>query len=587
MPAETLAGKDGKPIIVDKTGVSTLVTLDNGTMHGWYVPRWAADPFNFSDSGALELLSGTLGNVNRVIKGVLVQYNPMIWPTLHARDVQHMMRALPGDNRLQVIKDLSLQAPKAFAAAISAWRGRPNADMLKALERGVLVSRREFMGERPNEHSTTQILREFGIKSQALLKEREGVLGRLWLGFGQAGQIFERAAKVAGMRYLDKKYGDKMPEWEKRKTVREQAGSPDFNERLNRHAGPFLDTFVQLFYNPLRQAFHSEAELLKRGPLSWALNLAIWSGAGALMYWAIKSDLMKEIVGAMFGEEYGDDFKRRYFQIPEYDRRNRFVWPLGEDSNGKTVYLALPFGDMERMVGSAMMAMSDDTMKADVLKVFYSEFGGGNPLFDVPAKWYQAGIGGENPKDYRGYPIIDQTKFEAGQITGDMAKYTYNQTVGSAIGRIQNDPALGTPEASWLETFLNLPIIKPLIGRYVRVSDRGIYDAAQAAGDDFKRNIGAPAALVRRDLAPKFLDGTATGEDIQKLANSLFSKAQLASFKSDLRQAGDRKNPAYDAVILRASSKEEQSARAAVLVKQGLIKPEQADEWAPDWKRYR
>ena len=580
-PAEVVyqEGKGRKPIIINRAGVGTLIELYASKPQAWYVPSWFSRPFEYSDAGNVEFILSSLGLVNRIVKSVLVQYNPFIWPILHMRDVQHAVRALPGNNRIQVFYDLTKKAPRAFAAAISSWKGKPNQDALNALKRGMLVSRREPYSEVSDEHETTKILREFGIKSAQLLNERQNVFARLWLGFSQMGQITERATKIASTLYLDKKYADNMSESQKQKWIRMHGGSPDFNNRIDRHALPLFDTFIMLFANPLRQAFDSEWELMKdSGKLKWIENMLLFSSAGVALYLAGKLGL-PQLVARMFGgEEYAKNFNLMYAQIPQWDKANRFCLPIDFDSNGKTVYLCLPYGDTERLLANALMVSLNPDMKNDVLQVFWGEFSGGNPVFDLPKKWGQAYIGGENPSSYKGAKVIDPVKFEAGQKFEDLARYSYNQTAGVLLGKWDPPPRAGEPEASHIEWFLSLPIIRPLIGRYIKVSNRGLYELADKAGTEYRQEVAAPAQLVRRDAVGKVIGGTMSREDFDNLTQAIRTPGQYNAFKRMAAESYMRHDPAYDAAILGAKSNEEAKERIRALVKSRAITPEKANE---------
>lgn len=156
---ETIWGQDGSfrgraPKIIDTDTVKTLVIFDNGQARGVYVPAYLAAPILHSGAGSMSALVEGFGKVNYAVKSTLVQYNFAAWPVLHIRDILHELRAVCVDGGVLsgIKKSLGLLSkfPKAYQAAFSGWQGKPNETYLNALDRGLVVSRRErYMAMRP------------------------------------------------------------------------------------------------------------------------------------------------------------------------------------------------------------------------------------------------------------------------------------------------------------------------------------------------------------------------------------------------------------------------------------------------------
>lgn len=134
--------------------------------------------------------------------------------------------------RLRQCLKLAAKFPAAYRSAFSGWRGKPNETYLDALDRGMVVGRRNPLhGRRADLHSGQQQLVDWGIRDEKLLGARLGLLRRLFYAYDSMGQVFERSSKIAMKLYLDERGG--FSEAEEPAVVREQGGSPDFNERIN------------------------------------------------------------------------------------------------------------------------------------------------------------------------------------------------------------------------------------------------------------------------------------------------------------------------------------------------------------------
>lgn len=254
------------PKIIDNDRVKTLIVLENGAARGVYVPAYLANAIIRSGGGSMARVLEGLSNANYAVKSILVQYNFMAWGVLHIRDVLHELRAVSvlgsgiADSLAQCLK-LASKFPAAYRSAFSGWRGKPDETYLDALDRGMFVGRRNrYTGDAPDLHSGQQQLVDWGIRDEKLLGARLGLLRRMFYAYDSMGQMFERSSKIAMKLYLDERGG--FSEAEERRFVREQGGSPDFNERINRTFATLLEWVHNvLFVNPMIQGFRSEVAL--------------------------------------------------------------------------------------------------------------------------------------------------------------------------------------------------------------------------------------------------------------------------------------------------------------------------------------
>ena len=601
------------PKIIDNDRVKTLIILENGAARGVYVPAYLANAIVRSGGGSMARVLEGLSNVNYAVKSVLVQYNFMAWGVLHVRDVLHELRAVSvlgsgvADSLAQCLK-LASKFPTAYRSAFSGWRGKPDETYLDALDRGMFVGRRNrYTGDAPDLHSGQQQLVDWGIRDEKLLGARLGLLRRLFYAYDSLGQVFERSSKIAMKLYLDERGG--FSEAEERRFVREQGGSPDFNERINRTFATLLEWVHNvLFVNPMIQGFRSEVSLSQAakavaenrakleaeavgGKLTdaqvraiglkayakYLAYLAAFSSGGALLYACARLGL-----GGVFAPDGDEDAAlRRWRKIPEWDRRNRICVPFAEDVNGKSVYLKLPYGDFERYMGNfltaAVEAMGERESFGEacaeifgaVREIPVSEFGGGS--HPITSSLYALGdyyLRGNNPRDWHGAEILDPVEYKAGDMLANaqsMGRYVYNQTVGSVVGRIPKTPRDGTPPPSTVEMWLSMPFIRPLVGRYIGVSDAGVREVARraqdgVAADEAQRTLlrrGIVADAVRRGGDGKY---EYAAERVAELPDA--NRQDYGYVRSRLRRADRRSSTAESAVDDAPTRRQKEAVRA-------------------------
>lgn len=447
---------------------------------------------------------------------------------------------------------------------------------------------------------------EFGFRDKKVVGENFGVLKRFWYAYSSFGQIFERASKIAMMSHLDARA--ELSEAEIKRFVREQGGSPDFNERINREAISIAELcFAKLFINPMIQGVRAERSLLeysaqmaknkaeilkaakeKGGKLSdQELHKIGMKGVARYLAWLAAFGCFG---GAMYayarlGKPFmanDDDSIRMWRKIPKWDRLNRVCIPLAEDSNGKTVYLRLPYGDFEKYIGGLFTSLAESIGETEtfgdalseifdsVKNVPASEFGGSHP---ITSSLYALGdyyVLGNNPRDWRGAEILDNAEFRAGDTLKNaeaMGKFVYNQTVGSVIGRIPAEPRDGVAAPSGIEAFLNLPIMKPIFGRYIAVSDAGIREIAQRASAKVARDE-AMRTIEKRDIVSGALK-LSPGEQTDYIMRRL-NRLPNGATRQDLTYIKGR----YEAAAARGSTVESAISDATTKRQKDAIKRE-------------
>jgi hypothetical protein len=193
----------------------------------------------------------------------------------------------------------------------------------------------------------------------------------------------------------------------------------------------------------------------------------------------------------------------------------------------------------------------------------YGAFLGGqvpglNPMFGTLAAWSEWGLFGHNPYDsFRGQPVLDETTFQSGgaAAAGELSKWTWNEMGGALVHRFQNTQ-LENPPQEEVEKFLRLPIVNNALGRWVKVSNRGI--------DDADRQLTAPIQKERaeirlgvREVMRKLLDNEALTESERALMREPYALEYLLRTLPEI--AAGRELPLMRR-LNRAGSAEEKAA---------------------------
>lgn len=500
-------GRARTPVVIESDRVGTLQFLQDGKLHAYYVPRYVARAFEREGDPVLSTLNVALSQVTSPLKAMFTQLNYGFWPVAAARDLGSLAWQMPKGSFFRTGRYL----PRAYRAARSSVVGNPNADALKAMRRQLLISRSnrdETKGAAADEFERTLLRYGVSPETWALTAERKfNRFARFWRWYTRQGEKAERMFKVAGMLYLDEKFPD-MPEWKKQELVRERAGSPDFLQRPV--MGAALDTFVGLYYNAIKEGVRSMAKTVREQPGQTAWNYSKYvlplTGFMALA----QSGLLRYLIG----DDDAEELQEMYLAIPEYYKTNYLVIPLGwaDRAQKKVTFASLPLFEGHRMLHGITWktwgALSDQPGTGGDLQQVASFAGGqlptSSPLVETMGAWWAYAVDGRNPYDaFRGREIVDSDRFEAGEGMGTMVQWTWN-TLGGGVLKRFDEERLGEAPATTEEKLLDLPIVSNLVGRWIRVSDRGFQEQMQQAAEDVERDR-ARARLVGKEIIRKLL----------------------------------------------------------------------------------
>jgi hypothetical protein len=441
--------------------VQKLVFLENGKPKAYYVETSIAEAFNFGDPIENNLLLAVLA-ASRGMKRVFTEWNYGFWPFAAARDAVGFGLQMPGLLApLRYFKYL----PQSFAASRDSLKGAANPLAEQSLARKVWISQADPYGVRDAAENEAELqIAAHGLTPARWSKSdwRHKLASAIeW--YKQWGKVLERTHKTAGMLYLDEHYPD-LPEWQKREMVREWAGSPDF---LQQPGDRRWINALALFYNPWKESLRSVAKAAKHDPKSFA--------AKATLLIAMPTVLQSLAVMGLLG----DDLEEMYASIGDYDLTNYLCFPLGwEDrAQGKVRYLRFPLFEPARMAHGLLFGQITGRGEKP-LSHAGGQVPGLNPLLTATAAWLDYTINGRNPYDsHYGREILDPKVFKAGgsEAHKAMLKWTWNQLGGGVLFRFDTRPEHTINDTS-LEAALKKPGVSNLVGRWLRVSNRGVLD---------------------------------------------------------------------------------------------------------------
>jgi len=515
-PAEMVWTGQRREVKEIKTNrVGTLIFVHRGKVHAFYGPRSLVDAFEYGDPIENRMFAALNRALAQTWTRLWTQWNYGFWPIAYARDIGAFRDQMPGTKRFGPRSFWAFRG-KARAAARSSIMGEPDAAARDALGRGVVVSRVEPMGEPIEPDPIDELLVRHNIPP-ASWRVPPAVTGapsaaapvvnairRGWELWRTWGQVNERTVKIAGLMYLDKFYPS-MPEAKKRELVREMSGSPDF---LSRGAGASYVNLLLPLYNPIVRGVESTAKSWKDRPGERAWKSIKYTLLPLLGFELLRRGLMSWLIG----DEDSKEIQALIDSVPTYDRDNYKIWPLGwvDRANKKVAYLRIPMHEGERMlhviISKLLRADKQPMDTRGLFNVTAGQAPGINPLLKVAGAWYTYGITGVAPIDsFNGSQLMSTDEALAGEGKLKLARHTWNQLGGTIVVRFGN-PQETDAEPTRMEKFLRLPVISNTLGRWVKVSNRGVSDRLEVPRHEVEV-AQAKTRLRARDMIERGMAG--------------------------------------------------------------------------------
>ena len=504
--AETKWNGEYMEIIPPKDPAQGMVVyLHKGKVKGFYMDKEIADTYNRDPY--------EVGAIYKVWQGLTTPFKELFvgknvpWSFWNLqRDIRGTATKLPGAKLIGLSVGLSESGiPKVkltgFAkhlikALPDTWKDvarNESTDFVREMyeKKELLVGRYwQAKGEgMTHETQFEKMMLNYSLHPQKYKNVVTRAFSKFWDLLDKPGKMTERLVKIAGKRYARELYPN-MGEKEMGHLVRSRIGSPDFYRR-----GAWYKWYnnVFLFSNAGKEGWRASYETASKTPLGY-------------MYRVTKYDIMPKLImyGAGIGL-MGVAMKELMDKIPEHDKTNYITIPLGETESGKAVYLVMPHDFTGQVIAGMTWKFMGLFKNQNIADIFdYTAGGlpysGLHPLIGASVDAIQY-ASGKNPYDeFRGKYAINELSFEAGgaESLKQFLTYEANQLGASTIYRFKNDeiPKIQTE----IEKALRAPFIGSALRRFIRVSDRGLYEKYMRIAKEVSKTRSQELKKINRSI---------------------------------------------------------------------------------------
>lgn len=497
-PAETrFDGKRHVPVEPADKKLGLFTYLNEGKVEGVYVPKGVAEALDKRFTETWAALKIWNKYVHGPIRMLLVTHNPA-WSFWNIqRDVRASAKNIysgPGSlarsavDAAAAMRDVLRSGDQRLPEEVELMRGGA------ILPPGQRVWNPEDLGEGD---ALAHVLSQYGILTdESHRRQVRHPLARLVHNLtARLGEASERAIKLAGYRHLKSEQQTRgLTDHQVMEWVRNRAGTP--NALRVGEMGRVLNA-VFMFSNISKEGWRSSWESARQDPASWARKTLLYDVAPKMVLAAASYGLLdplEELLGFKPSEAMD--------RIPESDKANYTIVPLGLDKNGKAVYLRFPQDHLGQAVSHLAWKIARVSPPSELAGWAQSQspWGAGSihPALSAVgmASEYAAG---RNPYDpFRGRPIMSDAVFEAGGSRAHAAfgKAMWNELGGRVIWNFNTETEAET--MSELERITQMPIVGSALQRFVKVSDAGLSEEARATLEPIRQEKAA-ARLDRDD----------------------------------------------------------------------------------------
>jgi hypothetical protein len=475
-----------------------IVYLDKGKAKGYYVDKWIASSFENNPIEG-QFIAKVLSTTIQPFRMAFVELNYGFWMFNLFRDYFRALTNLPKANMLKFTPAYLSGIKHGMKSSF----GIPDKVVGEMLKNNMLISIADVRGLRPEDQQIERMLKMYHMKPAQWNNRIIKPFGKAFTYFTNVGRGFERGTKVASYLYLKKRFPD-MTNEEIGHTVRVMGGSPDFLGQ-----GSFSPVYNNLlmFSNAIKQGYRGDYEAFSKRPAEFMWKKAKYAYIPKLLMYAAQIGLL------------GAGAKVIMEGVSEYDKTNYSIIPLGLTENGKSVYLRIPIDETGRLMGGVLWkTLSRDTKKMTTGLVDY--MAGQAPTVHPGIDMLIASVqyaSGQNPYDFfRGnYAIPDQV-FKAGGERSHEAfmKWLANKSGSTLVYRFKTND-LDRIKTD-LERVVGYPFASNIVGRFVKVSDRGIKEEIRDIKYDIQSNR-AKEILDVKDAIVKWVNGESLSETEKSL----------------------------------------------------------------------
>lgn len=490
------------------SGQGLIVYLKNGKPEGYYVDEWVADIF---EKNPIEghVISKVLGWLAQPFRTVFTEINPGFALFNVIRDYKRSVKNLPGASLLNFAKFYN----KAIKPSFKSVYGIPDSVVDETLKGNMLISIADFRGQVSEDKQIDRLLKMYHLEKAKWDKGIIKPFGYFFHYLSNINRSIERIPKIAGYMYLKEKYPD-LPDEVVGHMVR-NIGSPAFLNRGRWY--PIYNNFF-LFSNAMKEGYRGDYEAMAKKPGEWWWKTAKYVFLPKLLMMAGAVGLLGAAVKAIFDG------------ASDYDKANFDIIPISVTDSGKSVILRIPQDETGRLIGGLLWKVTGMQKKetiTDLLDYMSGQVPTVSPAIDNLTAVVQY-ASGKNPYDsfYGSYAIPEQI-FEAGGARSHNAflKWMLNNSGAGIVYRFKNDDVDSVKGE--LEEILGYPIASNIIGRFIKVTDRGLKETIEADKQILKKLQAQENLAVKDALAKSFRDEELTDEEIQLILNKVAKSPEM------------------------------------------------------------
>lgn len=509
-------GRHGRFLETRKPGYTTIYLYRNGKAQAYDVPEGLALPFEHTDPPP----GNVLKYINRPIKAMLVTHNPA-WAMWNiARDTARFYKTTVRGNPIRAGIETFKVMSEALPEAIRFGRNREmSPDLLEAMWNGSIIHTggRYYAAAYHEEGAAYNYLLDAYQVLGGEAHKDVGLWRRFLEGLSKIGEVSEKTTKLAAHKYLKKNQEEfGITDEEIADQVRNLAGTPSVYRRGTLHR--FTNSTI-LFSGVAVQGLRGDWESFQRNPGRYAMKTLALSVPFYVTNIVVTKGIM---VAAMMGA-LGDDLRDLFALVPESDKRNYLIIPLGVTPSGKAVVIRVPYDHVGQMINNlayqtfvsgwslsdAYQFLNDNApVSAQML----------NPAVEASWNWAMF-LGGANPVDqFTKRSIVPPSIHESGRHSLEsfwsMTKWTWNNVGASMIYRFRTDRP-DEIRSVWEDAFeasfevggrrFAIPIVTEVGRRLIKVTDAGKYDAINAINDPAKELVATKRRL-RQKAAEEWAD---------------------------------------------------------------------------------
>ena len=498
-PAElSFNGKIRAPI-PPKDKSQKLITMLNGNkLEGFYVPKNIGSVFDSGDHVLGGALGEYLSKANTPFRELFINKNVGFWAFNIFRDFQSAVENLPKANIKNFLPKYISSIKPAFRSAFRV----PDDVVDSMLKRGELISIASKDGLVETDKQLERMLKQFSIKPKDYKNQIIAPIVDFMDNMDKTARALERIPKIAGRKHLEAVHPN-LSEEEISSMVRTLAGSPSFLRRGRQYQW-YNNIFM--FSNAIKEGYRANLEGFGRGRVGFASKVFAHTMIPKIL-----------VMGASAGY-FGKEMKDLMLRIPEYDKANYNIVPIGLAKDGDAIYFRFPTSEFGRLVGGVAhkaFSKEEEGIGNTVQSIF--QYTGGqlpslSPTYGLLSDVSQMAMGLNPFDEFRGDFMIPRQIFEADDARKwqVFAKKMANNMGAGIVKRfdVRSEKEIATE----LDELLNYPVSQNIIGRFIKKTSRGIDERLRRVDQKIERDA-ARESLDIKESVNRLIEGKQLSND--------------------------------------------------------------------------